>query len=92
MLRFSPCRSAESGVFPSVLGCDRGGGVREKGRAIDCNGEKTIEGGGSGDRLGYFATGGSGDRSLRSIIVVNFAKVMNNFEPQNGHDRYGVWV
>ena len=44
-----------------------------------------------GDRLGYFAMGERGDRSLRSIIEVNIAKVVNNFGPQNGHDRYGVW-
>ena len=47
MLYFAPCRLAESGVFASVLGGDRGGGVREKGRAIDRSGEKAIEGGGA---------------------------------------------
>ena len=49
-----------------------------------------IEGEGEGDRSAYFATRERGDRDLRSIIEVHFAKVMNNFRPQNRHDRYGA--
>ena len=49
-----------------------------------------IEGGREGDRLGYSAVRGRGNRGLRSILVVNLAKVVNDFEAQNRHDRYGA--
>ena len=43
-----------------------------------------------GDRLGYFAVRERGDRILRSIFEVHFAKVVHYFRPQNRHDRYGA--